>query len=76
MPRTPCGPCEDTTERAHLIEELRSLRYLPEEIDMPSEGVAQEDVARAFAYDLVGDIRISDGHVVGLGRLHDSDSVL
>jgi len=44
----------------------RCLRDLPDEIDMPPERITEE-VAGAFAEDLVGDISISDAHILGLG---------
>ena len=60
---------------AIFSKEFRRLRNLPNEIDMTSEGVAEEEVAGAFAEDLVCDIAISDAHVPDTRRLHRIDSL-
>ena len=67
--------CSTRLRCGQLLEEFRRLRNLPDEIDMSSEGVTEEEVAGAFAEDLVGDISISDAHVPNLGRLHRNDSL-
>src|SRR5580698_2704715 len=72
---TPAVHMQDASQCGHLLEEIRRLRNLPDEIDMSSEGVTKEEVVRAFAEDLVGDISISDAHIPNPGRLHRSDSL-
>jgi hypothetical protein len=43
---------------------------------MSSKGTTEEEVARAFAKDLIGDISISDAHILGLRRFHRGDSTV
>jgi hypothetical protein len=69
-PRTPTIEDDDAAECGKLIEALGVPWYLPDEIDVATEGIRPEDVVGPAPDDLKRHLGVADVDVLRLGPLH------